>query len=139
MFVLDYRFQVRPYTEFADLVPKVDVDPEELDMTKCLIETKTAQTFDMAAYKDTNTEQLKQLIEANVQGKEIVAPPVPEQVQVLNLMDALKEPKKMSQLPSSQAKLKGEAKAVELSGTPTRQPWQSSSRKLQQNCKRVHG
>ena len=46
------------------LVPKVDVDPEELDMTKSLIETKTARTFDLAAYEDRNTEQLKQLIEA---------------------------------------------------------------------------
>ena len=64
MFELDYDFQVKKHTEFADLVPKMDVDPEELDMTKSLIETKTAQKFDLAAYKDTNTEQLKQLIEA---------------------------------------------------------------------------
>jgi len=91
MFELDYDFQVKKHTEFADLVPKVDVDPEELDMTKSLIETKTAQKLDLAAYQDRNTEQLKQLIEAKVQGKEIVAPPVTEQVQVLNLMDALKK------------------------------------------------
>jgi len=56
MFELDYDFQVKKHTEFADLVPKVDVDPEELDMTKSLIETKTAQKFDQAGYKDTNTE-----------------------------------------------------------------------------------
>src|SRR5271165_6859823 len=64
MFELDYDFQVKKPAEFADLVPKVDVDPEELDMTKSLIETKTAPKFDLAAYKDRNTEQLKQLIKA---------------------------------------------------------------------------
>jgi DNA end-binding protein Ku len=58
-------------------------------MTKSLIETK-AQKFDMAQYKDRNTERMKQLVEAKIAGKEIVAPPAAEQVQVLNLMDALK-------------------------------------------------
>jgi hypothetical protein len=45
--------------EFADLVPKVDVDPEELDMTKSLIEIKTAQKFDMAAYCSRPTLQCR--------------------------------------------------------------------------------
>jgi DNA end-binding protein Ku len=34
---------------------------------------------------------LKQVVEAKIAGKEVVAPPVSEQVQVLNLMDALKK------------------------------------------------
>jgi len=45
----------------------------------------------MAAYKDTSTERLRQLVEAKVAGKEIVTPPAVEHVQVLSLMDALKK------------------------------------------------
>src|SRR5438477_38228 len=55
MFVLDYSFQVRPHTEFEDLVPKVDVDPEALDAAKVLIEETAKKPFDLAAYKDRNT------------------------------------------------------------------------------------
>jgi len=90
MFVLDYSFQVRPPAEFEDLVPKTDVDPEELDAAKTLIEETAQKPFDLTAYKDRSTEQLKQLVEAKVAGKEIVAPPAQEHAQVINLMDALK-------------------------------------------------
>jgi len=109
MFELDYDFQVKKHTEFADLVPEVDVDPEELDMTKSLIETKTAPTFDLAAYKDRNTEQLKELVEAKVAGKEIVAPPAQEHAQVLSLMEALKQ---------SMAQVQGGAKPAEPAERP---------------------
>jgi DNA end-binding protein Ku len=109
MFELDYDCQVKKHTEFADLVPKVAVDPEELDMTKSLIETKTAQKFDIAAYKDRNTEQLKELVEAKVAGKEIVAQPAQEHAQVLSLMEALK---------ASMAQVQGGAKPTEAERPP---------------------
>jgi DNA end-binding protein Ku len=91
MFVLDYAPTVRLHTEFADLVPKVDVDPAEVKAAKTLIETKTAPKIDMVAYKDHSAEQLKQIVEAKIADKEIVAPPpAQEHAQVINLMDALK-------------------------------------------------
>jgi DNA end-binding protein Ku len=43
----------------------------------------------LADYHDTYTEQFKELIEAKVEGREVVAPPE-EEVPVINLMDALR-------------------------------------------------
>jgi len=117
MFELDYDFQVKKHTEFADLVPKVDVDPEELDMTKSLIETKTAQTFDMAAYKDRSTEQLKELVEAKVAGKDIVAPPAQEHAQVLSLMEALKQSMAQVQTDAKPAEAGGERPPKKIAGS----------------------
>jgi DNA end-binding protein Ku len=109
MFVLD-SFQVRPYTEFEDLVPKTDVDPEELAEAKTLIEETAKKHFDLAAYKDRSTEQLKQLVEAKIAGKEIVAaPPAQEHAQVISLMDALKR---------SVAEIRGETKQPQEAERP---------------------
>jgi DNA end-binding protein Ku len=47
---------------------------------------------------------LKQVVEAKIAGKEIVAPPVSEQVQVLNLMDALKKSVAQAQAEEKPAK-----------------------------------
>jgi DNA end-binding protein Ku len=89
MHVLDYDVQAKKPGEFEDMVPKVDLDPEEIEMAKTLIESKSAH-FDPSQYKDHSTEKLKELVEAKVAGKEIVAAPAVEHAQVLNLMDALK-------------------------------------------------
>jgi DNA end-binding protein Ku len=67
------------------------VDLEELEMTKTLIEELAKKPVDMAAYKDTSKAKLRELVEAKVAGKEIVAPPAVEHVQVLSLMDTLKK------------------------------------------------
>jgi len=82
----------------------------------------------MAAYKDRNTEQLKELIEAKVQGKEIVAPPVPEQVQVLNLMDALKKSVAQAQAEAKPANVERPPKKVAPS-TPGRAAAKAPNRK----------
>jgi DNA end-binding protein Ku len=89
--VLDYDFQVNKPEAYEDMVPETSADPEEVAMVRKLIETSTAEKFDLAAYKDKHTELLTQLIEAKVEGKEVVAPPTEQHAQVLNLMDALKQ------------------------------------------------
>jgi DNA end-binding protein Ku len=54
MFALDYDFQVKKPAEFEDMLPKADVDPEELEMTKTLIEELAKKPVDLAAYTDTS-------------------------------------------------------------------------------------
>jgi DNA end-binding protein Ku len=56
-----------------------------------LVDASTAKKFDFSKYKDMYTERMTQLIEAKVAGKEIVAPPVHEHAQIINLMDALRQ------------------------------------------------
>jgi DNA end-binding protein Ku len=100
MSVLNYENQVTKPAVFEEEAPKeVHAAGEELKLAKDLISTASPKKFDLAKYKDVYIDKLTQLIEAKVAGQEIVAPPVQEQGQIINLMDALK---------SSLAKAKGE-------------------------------
>jgi DNA end-binding protein Ku len=89
--ILSYDPQVTKPSTFEDEIPKLEGTPEELKLIKTLIDASTAKKFDYSRYKDTYTEKLTTLIEAKIQGKEIVAPPIHEQAQIINLMDALKQ------------------------------------------------
>jgi DNA end-binding protein Ku len=90
MSILNYDHQITKPSTFDEEVPKTDVSADELKLAKTLIGATTPKKFDFSTYKDVYTEKLTQLIEAKVAGKEIVAPPVQEQAQIINLMDALK-------------------------------------------------
>jgi DNA end-binding protein Ku len=89
--VLDYENQVTKPAAFKDSVPTATVGPEELQLTKSLIEASTPKKLDLVKYRDHYTEKLTQLIEKKVAGEEVVAPPIHEQAPIINLMDALKE------------------------------------------------
>ena len=62
-----------------------------MKLAETLIDASTDNKFNMSRYKDAYTEKLKALIEAKVEGKELVAPPEQEHPQIINLMDALKQ------------------------------------------------
>jgi len=91
MAVLDYEKQVTKPAAFKDSVQAATVGAEELQLTKSLIDASTPRKLDLAKYRDHYTERLTQLVEKKVAGQEVVAPPVHEHAQVINLMDALKE------------------------------------------------
>jgi DNA end-binding protein Ku len=91
MTILNYDNQITKPSTFEDEITKPEIQPEELKLAKMLIEASTPKTFDFTKFKDTYTERLTRLIEAKVAGQEIVAPPVHEQAQIINLMDALKQ------------------------------------------------
>jgi DNA end-binding protein Ku len=109
MSMLSYDPQITKPAAFEDEIPKQDVAPDELKLIKTLIDAATDKRFDYARYKDVYTDKLTQLIEAKVTGKEIVAPPVHEHRQIINLMDALKQ---------SVAKVQQEAPAKEAGKPP---------------------
>jgi DNA end-binding protein Ku len=90
MSVLSYEMQVSKPAAFADEAPTTQPSPEELDLTKKLIQASTDESFDFSAYKDVYTEKLTKVIEAKVAGEEVVAQPAKEQGHVINLMDALR-------------------------------------------------
>jgi DNA end-binding protein Ku len=78
-----------------------EVGKQELKLAQTLIDASTSKKFDLSKYENRYTESLKALIDAKVEGKELVAPPQVEEPQVINIMDALRQ---------SVAKAKGEAK-----------------------------
>ena len=90
MTVLRYASQVRLPETFAAELPAGEIDQQELELAGRLIESRTPGEFDLGQYKDAYAEKLLQLVEAKVQGKQLVAPPVEEPRMVVNLMEALR-------------------------------------------------
>ncbi|BCN30887.1 non-homologous end joining protein Ku [Anaeromicropila herbilytica] len=69
-------------------VPKMELDENELNMAKMLIENMT-KPFVAAEYKDDYQERLREAIMKKIQGKEIVSTETTENNNVIDLMEAL--------------------------------------------------
>lgn len=92
MTVLQHEAQVKRPELFRDELADVgQPSKQELKLTKQLLEALVEPDFDLASYKDTYVEKLSELIEAKVEGKELVSPQATREPQIINLMDALKE------------------------------------------------
>jgi DNA end-binding protein Ku len=105
MSTLNYATQISSPASFEEEMPKTPVAPEELQLVKTLIKASSKDKADFTGYKDVYTQKLSQLIEAKVSGKELVAAPSQEPIQIINLMDALRQSVEQTQ--------KGEAAATE--------------------------
>ncbi len=70
-------------------VPDVKVSPQELKMAEALIDLMAAE-FEPEEYQDNYRDALMQLIEAKLEGQEIVEAETPEPTKVVDLMAALK-------------------------------------------------
>ena len=88
---LSYDNQITKPGALADEVCKTEVVAEELQLLRTLMATRTPEKFDLARYQDRYTQKLTQLIEAKVAGKEIIAAPAATPMQVINLVEALRQ------------------------------------------------
>lgn len=88
---LHFAKEVKEADGFADEVKEKEPSDKELELVNMLIKASTPKKFDFAKYKDPYKTKLKELIDAKVEGKEMVAPPSEEEPKVINLMDALKK------------------------------------------------
>jgi DNA end-binding protein Ku len=77
--------------DFAFLDEEISVRPQELAMASSLIDTLSGD-FDPSQYKDDYREALQAVIDAKVEGREVVSPSEPEESggAVLDLMAALR-------------------------------------------------
>ncbi len=87
---LKYATQVKRTELFSDMIHDESSSKQELKLAEKLILDSTRESFDLADYGDTYTERLHQLIQAKIEGKEVVATPSTDSPPVINLMDALK-------------------------------------------------
>jgi len=101
--MLHYAAQVRAPQTFAEEITLRAVHKEELRLAGKLIEASTRAKFDLSVYEDQYTTRLKELIEAKVAGKEIVAPPSEEEAPIINLMDALRQSVAKAKRPAKKA------------------------------------
>jgi DNA end-binding protein Ku len=90
MTVLSHATQVKQPAAFEDELTETKATDKELDLTRQLIQALSTDEFDLAAYRDTYTENLTRLIQSKVEGQELVSAPVTAEPQVINLMEALK-------------------------------------------------
>ena len=87
---LKFAAEVAAPSEFGD-VPQHKAKKEELALTKTLLRSFAESDFSLDTYVDHYTTELKELVEAKVEGKEIiVTEEQPERPPTINLMDALK-------------------------------------------------
>lgn len=91
MSMLNYESRIRKPEAFDDEIKSPEVSSQEVKLAEMLIDASTAEEFNFAKYQDLYTQRLTELINAKVEGKEVVAPQADEEVPVINLMDALKQ------------------------------------------------
>ena len=90
MTLLSHKAKVKSPVEFLEELADVECSKEEVELTKSLVKGLVAEDFDYGSYEDSYVTKLKQLIDARVEGKELVSPEGSEEPEVINLMDALK-------------------------------------------------
>ncbi|HKF19796.1 MAG TPA: Ku protein, partial [Candidatus Dormibacteraeota bacterium] len=77
--------------ELKGLGADVDVNPRELQMAKALVDSLAEERFDPGRYQDNYHQALMEIVNAKVEGAEVVtAPTVEAAPAVMDLMEALK-------------------------------------------------
>jgi DNA end-binding protein Ku len=91
MALLNYEAEIKdPQAVVAEL-PEVGAANRHVRLAEQLIDGLSDDDFDFGRYRDIYLEKVRALIEAKVEGREIVAPPAEELPDVVNLMDALRQ------------------------------------------------
>src|SRR3954464_15988586 len=91
MYTLRHAAEIRSMEaidELADMPEKVK--PEEVKLAKQVIGTFEG-TVDLEEYRDDYQVGLREIIDAKIEGREVVAPEVEAPPKVVNLMDALRK------------------------------------------------
>jgi DNA end-binding protein Ku len=91
MNTLHWPDEIRPLAELKGVDADVDVNARELQMAKALVENLAEERFDPNRYQDDYHTALMEVVNAKVQGEEVVAAPDVEAAPaVMDLMEALK-------------------------------------------------
>lgn len=108
LYLLYYANEIRSTEALTELNYKVDIHDNEIKMAKSLIENMTSE-FDIKEYKNEYQEALRQLIQAKIEGKEVVSPPE-TQNNIIDLMEALKASVEATGKKAEAPKVKGKRK-----------------------------
>ena len=117
LYLLYYANEIRGMENITELNYNVDIHDNEMKMAISLIGNMTAD-FNMEEYRNEYQEALKKLIQAKVEGREVVSPPE-AQNNIIDLMEALKASVEATKedKPKTGTKAKADAKAE--NGTKT--------------------
>lgn len=119
MFTLRLAREVRSIELVEELKDVPDkVKPEEVKLARQVMDAFRGP-LDLTEFRDEYQEQLRQLIEAKIAGREVVAPPEEAPAKVINLMEALR--RSLDQV-SAQKKRPAKVRALERPGARAAQP-----------------
>jgi DNA end-binding protein Ku len=72
MTMLRFKHQIRNPEIVSAELHREKATAQELTLARQLIEASTAKRFDYANYEDRYTDRLKELIDAKIQGKQVI-------------------------------------------------------------------
>ena len=87
---LYYAEDIRSRAEITEALEEADVSEAELTMARQLVES-LAGDFDPAEYRNSYRDELRAMLDAKLQGHEIVSPEPAPEAPVIDLMDALRQ------------------------------------------------
>lgn len=120
MTVLQHQNELKEPTGFEDDVEDTVFAKQELQMTRQLVDGMTPKNWSFTNYVDDYQQRLGELIEAKVEGKELVKVPESEAPQIINLMDALKA--SIEQIPIPKSVIKKATASVTTKAASTAKP-----------------
>ena len=89
--MLHHAAEMRDLAELKETLDSVPADRKELRLAETLIDASTAEKFDFADFENSHTKALQALIDAKVEGHEVIVPPQSDEPVVINMMDALRK------------------------------------------------
>jgi len=88
LYLLYYADEIRKIGDIGELDYSVDIHENEMKMAVSLINNMTSD-FDITEFRNEYQQALKKLIQAKMEGREVVSPPE-AQSNIIDLMEALK-------------------------------------------------
>ncbi|MBS1545603.1 MAG: Ku protein [Bacteroidetes bacterium] len=102
MYKLRYPNEVKKISEVPQLLEDVQVDKEQIKMAKMLVDSMSKQFVDIEM-KDNYQDALRSMIQAKIEGKEVVTVQE-EEARVVDIMTALKASIEKAKKPMEKAK-----------------------------------
>jgi DNA end-binding protein Ku len=91
MAMLNYPAEMRDAAEVVGTLPEIRGGDKQVRLAEQLIQSWGEEAFEYSDYTDPYLERVKELIDAKVEGRELVAPEEDEEPEVVNFMDALRK------------------------------------------------
>ena len=88
--MLNFDYEIRSAREAFSAISETKIKGEMLDLARHIIETKLG-TFDPRQFDDRYETALTELVKAKLEGRLIPVPKAPQQTNVIDLMDALRQ------------------------------------------------
>lgn len=91
MEMLNYEPEIRKPIDVREAPSGERIAAKKVQLAETLIKSWTEKDFDLGDYKNRRRERTEELIDAKLEGREVVTPPDEEPHDVINLMDAIKQ------------------------------------------------